>query len=94
MQQNIQFFKSELLRLDLQNVFIESNSAIHCCVISGNEKAKKIANQLSEKGYGVKAILSPTISVGEERLRFCLHSYNSTKEITNVLENLSIFVNK
>jgi 8-amino-7-oxononanoate synthase len=94
LQQNIQFFKSELLRLDLQNVFIESNSAIHCCVISGNEKAKKIANQLSEKGYGVKAILSPTISVGEERLRFCLHSYNSTKEITDVLENLSMFVNK
>lgn len=94
LQENISFFKSELLRLDLQKIFIESNSAIHCCVVSGNEKTKRIANQLNEKGYDVKPILSPTISIGEERLRFCLHSYNSTKEITDVLENLSIFVNK
>ena len=94
LQENIRFFKSEVVRLELQNIFIESNSAIHCCVVSGNEKAKKIANQLSEKGFAVKAILSPTVLEGEERLRFCLHSYNSTKEITDVLENLSMFVNK
>ena len=94
LQKNISFFKSELLRLELQNIFINSNSAIHCCVISGNAKTKEIATKIEENGFAVKAILSPTVSVGEERLRFCLHSYNSTKEITNVLENLSIFVNK
>ena len=92
LQQNIQFFKSEVVRLALQNIFIESNSAIHCCVISGNEKAKNIATKIEGKGFAVKAILSPTVSEGEERLRFCLHSYNSAKEITEVLENLSIFV--
>ena len=94
LQNNIQFFKSEVTRLDLQNIFIESYSAIHCCVISGNEKTKEIAAKIEENGFAVKAILSPTVSVGEERLRFCLHSYNSTKEITNILENLSIFVHK
>jgi 8-amino-7-oxononanoate synthase len=91
LQENIQFFKSELLRLELQKMFIESNSAIHCCLISGTIKTKKIAHQLEQKGCNVKAILSPTVSVGEERLRFCLHAYNSTKEITEVLENLSVF---
>ena len=94
LQENITFFKLEVKRLQLQSRFIESNSAIHCCVVSGNEKAKKTASQLQEKGFEVKPILSPTVFVGEERLRFCLHSYNSTKEITNVLENLSMFVNK
>ncbi len=91
LQENIQFFKSEIRRLQLQKVFIESNSAIHCCLVSGAIKTKKIADQLQQKGYDVKAILSPTVSVGEERLRFCLHSYNARKEITNILENLNIF---
>ena len=91
LRDNIVYFTSEIKRLKLN--FIISNSAIHCCVISGNEKVKSIAKQLSEKGFDVKPILSPTVKKGEERLRFCLHSYNSFKEITSVLENLATFVN-
>ncbi|WP_370408730.1 aminotransferase class I/II-fold pyridoxal phosphate-dependent enzyme [Tenacibaculum dicentrarchi] len=90
LQKNILFFKQEINRLQLN--FIASNSAIHCCIISGNENVKKIAKQLKEKGFDVKAILSPTINKGEERLRFCLHSYNSFEEITAVLEHLTTFV--
>ena len=104
LQENIYHFTSEINRLNIpvfyfeemserQWGFIESKSAIHCCVISGNEKVKSIAQKLQEKGFDVKPILSPTVSVHEERLRFCLHAYNSTKEITKVLENLSIFKN-
>ncbi|SOU87509.1 aminotransferase class I/II-fold pyridoxal phosphate-dependent enzyme [Tenacibaculum dicentrarchi] len=90
LQKNILFFKKEINRLQLN--FIASNSAIHCCIISGNENVKKIAKQLKEKGFDVKAILSPTVNKGEERLRFCLHSYNSFEEITAVLEHLTTFV--
>ncbi|MCD8408025.1 pyridoxal phosphate-dependent aminotransferase family protein [Tenacibaculum dicentrarchi] len=90
LQKNILFFKKEINRLQLD--FITSNSAIHCCIISGNENVKKIAKQLKEKGFDVKAILSPTVNKGEERLRFCLHSYNSFEEITAVLEHLTTFV--
>lgn len=90
LEKNISFFKQEINRLQLN--FIKSNSAIHCCVIPGNEKVKEIANQLKEKGFDVKPILSPTVNKNEERLRFCLHSYNSYKEITSVLENLATFV--
>jgi 8-amino-7-oxononanoate synthase len=89
LQENIHHFISETKRLELD--FIESNSAIHCCVISGNEKVKLISQKLQEKGFDVKPILSPTVSSGEERLRFCLHSYNYKEEITKILENLSIF---
>ncbi|WP_370398306.1 aminotransferase class I/II-fold pyridoxal phosphate-dependent enzyme [Tenacibaculum dicentrarchi] len=90
LQENILFFKQEINRLQLD--FITSNSAIHCCIISGNENVKKIAKQLKEKGFDVKAILSPTVKNGQERLRFCLHSYNSFEEITAVLEHLATFV--
>lgn len=88
---NIQHFQQETQRLNLQHQFIKSDSAIHCCVISGNEKTKQIASTLQEKGFNVKAILSPTVQKGKERLRFCLHSYNSPKEITQVLEHLANF---
>lgn len=90
LQKNINFFKQEINRLQLN--FIKSSSAIHCCIIPGNEKVKLIANQLKEKGFDIKPILSPTVRNREERLRFCLHSYNSFKEITSVLENLATFV--
>jgi 8-amino-7-oxononanoate synthase len=90
LQQNIHHFLKEVMRLQLD--FIASCSAIHCCVVSGNEKVKNISSQLHQKGFDVKAILSPTVPKGKERLRFCLHSYNSTKEITEVLELLKSLI--
>ncbi len=90
LQKNIYFFRQEVKKLNLN--FIESNSAIHCCIIPGNERVKSMAKKLNNKGFDVKPILSPTVTKGEERLRFCLHSYNSTKEITHILENLATFV--
>lgn len=92
LHQNIKHFKVEIKRLELEKYFIISNSAIHCCVISGNEKTKNIAKNLQKKGFDVKAILSPTVSEGKERLRFCLHSYNTPKEITSVLSNLASLI--
>lgn len=102
LHQNIQFFKSEIKRLNLQILhlgemskgqwgFIDSDSSIHCCVISGNENVKSIAKKLEEKGFSVKPILSPTVPKGQERLRFCLHSYNSQEEISKVLKLLATF---
>lgn len=92
LQENIHHFTSEVKRLQLG--FIESDSAIHCCVISGTTKVKSISEKLQEKGFEVKAILSPTVKENQERLRFCLHSYNSKKEISEVLHLLSIFVSE
>ena len=92
LKQNIDFFKIEIQRLQLQNIFITSKSAIHCCIVSGNANVKSIANQLQNNGFNVKPILSPTVPSGKERLRFCLHSYNSKAEITEVLELLATFV--
>lgn len=89
---NIRFFTSELNRLGLTDLFIESDSAIHCCIISGNDNVKAISNQLQKKGFDIKPILSPTVPQDQERLRFCLHAYNSEKEITEVLQHLATFV--
>lgn len=105
LHQNIQHFKTEIEKLNLpvfQNGetpkgpwgFIESDSAIHCCIISGNETVKIIAKKLQEEGFNIKPILSPTVAKGEERLRFCLHAFNAKKDISKVLQLLAAFVTK
>lgn len=92
LKNNIQFFNQEKLQMSLKPMFVYSKSAIQCAIIPGNEKVKAIATQLQENGFDVKAILSPTVPEGQERLRFCLHSYNSEKEISDVLKQLSLSV--
>ena len=89
LHKNISFFLSELKKHNLEELFIPSNSAIHCCIIPGNAEVKQLAERLKEKGFDVKPILSPTVPKGEERLRFCLHSYNTSEEIQTVLSLLS-----
>ncbi|WKL45539.1 pyridoxal phosphate-dependent aminotransferase family protein [Flavobacterium sp. ZE23DGlu08] len=92
LRENIISFNQEKNMLELKPLFVRSKSAIQSAIIPGNEKVKAIANLLQEKGFDVKAILSPTVPEGQERLRFCLHSYNSTEEISEVLRLLSTFV--
>ena len=94
LQENISFFKKEIKRIGFQKRFLYSNSAIQCCVISGNEKVKSVASILKDHGYDVKPILSPTVPKGKERLRFCIHSYNSKEEISEVLSLLVTFVTR
>lgn len=94
LKNNIVFFNQQKLQLGLKPLFVYSKSAIQCAIISGNQNVKSIAAQLQEKGFDVKPILSPTVPEGQERLRFCLHSYNSHQQITKVLELLSSCVFK
>ncbi len=88
LKENILAFKGKLKTLGLTKNFINSESAIQSCVISGNDKVKSISKKLLDDGFNVKAILAPTVSEGEERLRFCLHSFNAKEEIGFVLQLL------
>lgn len=94
LRNNIQFFNQEKMQMGLKPLFVYSKSAIQCAIIPGNEKVKSIANQLQNNGFDVKPILSPTVPEGQERLRFCLHSFNSQKEISEVLQFLALSVFK
>ena len=65
--------------------FVDSSSSIQAVILSGNDFVKEVAKKIQEKGFGVMPILSPTVPEGEERLRICLHSYNSEKSIRELL---------
>jgi 8-amino-7-oxononanoate synthase len=92
LKENITFFNQQKQLLGIKPVFVYSKSAIHSAIIPGNNKVKNIAAQLQEKGFEVKAILSPTVPEGQERLRFCLHSYTTELEMKNVLTELNTLV--
>ena len=89
---NIIHFNQQKMLLGLKPMFVQSKSAIQSAIIPGNEKVKSIAKVFQEKGFDVKAILSPTVPEGQERLRFCLHNFNSKDDITAVLVLLSKFL--
>ena len=92
LRQNIILFNQQKNLLGLKPMFVRSKSAIQSAIVPGNENAKQLAQQLQDKGFDIKAILSPTVPEGQERLRFCIHSYNSEEEINQVLELLRNFV--
>ncbi|RZJ25598.1 MAG: pyridoxal phosphate-dependent aminotransferase family protein [Flavobacterium sp.] len=89
LRENILFFNQEKKRLGLKPLFVYGKSAIQSAIIPRNENAKSVASALQEKGFEVKAILSPTVPQGQERLRICLHSFNSDNEISHLLETLA-----
>jgi 8-amino-7-oxononanoate synthase len=76
----ISIFKNSLQKKH-SNLLIKSNSAIQSILVPGNANAKQLANQLQKNGFDVRAILSPTVAAGMERLRVCLHTYNTEQEI-------------
>lgn len=92
LRKNINFFNQEKQMIGLRPLFVRSKSPIQCAIIPGNEKVKGIASQLQKNGFDVKAILSPTVPQGQERLRICLHAYNTEKEISELLRLLGTLI--
>jgi len=82
---NIALMRSQIHKHDLTSFFIDSHSAIQSCVVSGNSRVKQLSEILNNKGYDVKPILSPTVLAGQERLRICVHSFNTVREIEDLL---------
>ncbi len=92
LRENIVSFKDKLVDNNLYTV-IKSNSAIQCILFGSNESAKEMAALLQQNGLDVRAILSPTVAAGQERIRICLHSFNTEKEIILLTEILNNYTN-
>lgn len=90
LQENIAYFRSQLEELKLTDRFITSLSAIHCCIVPGNKETKRVTRILQGKGFEIRPILAPTVPEGSERIRICLHSYNSKEEIENLTKYLKL----
>lgn len=67
----------------------KGRSPIQIIIIGGNQKAKETELLIQESGYDVRAILSPTVPEGSERIRICLHNHNTKDEIINLCNLLN-----
>ncbi|SDL69624.1 8-amino-7-oxononanoate synthase [Daejeonella rubra] len=79
----------ERIRQFKQNInpvinLLQSRSAIQIILVPGNSQAREAAIKIQQAGFDVRAILSPTVAIGTERLRICLHNHNSMNEINNL----------
>ncbi len=92
LKNNIRLFK-ENIRANSLYPLIESDSAIQCILLNSNERAKETALQLQNNGLDVRAILSPTVQQGSERIRICLHAFNTTGEILLLTDTINKLTN-
>jgi len=72
---------------------IDSSSPIQSVVIKGNERTRSVSRQLQQKGFDVRAILSPSVPAGKERLRISLHLHNSAGEVDALNKTLTEILN-
>lgn len=89
LHQLISFFKNQIPE-SFSGRLIESNSAVQSVIISGNDNCRNAAGRLQEKGFDIRPILSPTVPEGKERLRICLHTFNTEEEIKSMLNELAL----
>lgn len=88
LKQNIVFFIEEA-RSIFGDKLLNSETAIQGVIIPGNEKAKQVASSAQKAGFAVKAIVFPTVPKGEERIRVCIHAFNTKEEILGVIKALN-----
>jgi 8-amino-7-oxononanoate synthase len=83
---NIQYFRS---KIKSKILISDPKSPIQIYQLGNIGKVKLMAENLQFNRIAVKPIFSPTVPEGKERIRICLHSYNSTDEIDLISEILN-----
>ncbi|MES2761976.1 MAG: pyridoxal phosphate-dependent aminotransferase family protein [Bacteroidota bacterium] len=86
LRNNIIYFNS---KTNSDNSFIESTSSLHCKFIIGSKQVQDLEEKLAKSDLFVKSIKSPTVKEGQERIRICLHSFNTKEEIDLLANSLS-----
>jgi 7-keto-8-aminopelargonate synthetase-like enzyme len=81
-----QFSTARLVRFNVH--LLPSNTPIQGLVIPGNARVTRTAARLQASGFDVRAIRSPTVPKGTERLRICLHAHNTEEDIVGLFQAL------
>lgn len=87
LQENIKIFRKQ----GIQSSSSE-NSPIQAVVLSDNQLLRGLHHALTEEGFLTYAVYSPTVKAGTERLRICLHSFNTEEEIIKLTRIIKEFI--
>ena len=85
LQENLQYFRAHFQH---EGLISEVNSPIQILQLGSVELTSEIAEKMQSNNIAIKPVFSPTIQKGKERLRLCIHSFNSFTEIDQLIEFL------
>ncbi len=87
LKENIAFF-FKLTTYDLGLTTVRSTSHIQSILVSGNEAVTSLSEKLQTQAIDARPIRFPTVPKGAERIRICLHSFNTKEEIQKLFDAL------
>lgn len=82
---NIAYFRANYSN---NNLISDPKSPIQVIEIGNVGTTKKIAESLQKLNIAIKPIYSPTVTEGKERLRICIHSFNTIDDINLLIQEL------
>ncbi|MCT2563875.1 aminotransferase class I/II-fold pyridoxal phosphate-dependent enzyme [Chryseobacterium herbae] len=87
LHKNIEIFRN-------QNIDTPSSemSPIQAVLVPDNQQLRSLQKTLSDNDFLTYAVYSPTVKIGTERLRICLHSFNTEKEIEKLTGIIKAFI--
>ncbi len=88
LQNQLTHFQQRINHSLPNTTWTHSQSPIQCLILPGSDFARYVAHEAQQIGMDVRAILSPTVPAGQERLRLCIHAFNTTEEIDQLVEIL------
>ena len=79
LQANVSYFRKRAV--DSPWPWLPSDSWIQCLRVPGAHRITQVGSILRRRGLAALPIRAPTVAEGEERIRVCLHAYNTRAEI-------------
>ena len=89
LKENIRLFKAQFNNIESKNI-ISSDSSIQCVLFPGNDVVRLVSDFLITAGFYVKPVLSPTVKKGKERVRICIHTFNTDNQIINLANAIKL----
>ncbi len=87
LQKNIKIFRKQNLKGPSSE-----NSPVQAIIIPDNHQLRALKETLFKNGFLTYAVFSPTVKEGTERLRICLHSFNTEEEIIDLTRIIRDFI--
>ncbi|TXF90710.1 8-amino-7-oxononanoate synthase [Neolewinella aurantiaca] len=91
LQRIIRQFREGMLSTGMADRLPPNEGPIQVVGFPGNEEVMLAEAACRKAGLLVKGIRSPTVPEGSERLRICLHAFNSTEEVNKLVNTLRGF---
>ncbi|MEM9895471.1 MAG: 8-amino-7-oxononanoate synthase [Bacteroidota bacterium] len=71
-----------------KGVWLDSRSHIQSLIVAGNSEVITLSDRLRTAGLNALPIRKPSVPEGQERIRICLHAYNTEDEIDLLFNTL------